>query len=617
MHFLLALKTYDDADAVLDVCQLAILALKQGHHVTLLTFESAPPSGCPRAVKVITCPRAFFSPVRHWLFQRAFDQARSSGEYDASFAFVPVKGADIYLPRRFVAPPSLLDFFRRPPSLLWRTCHTQLFSSFTYVTKSQGLTLQEKGCVPQARLLQIDPEFHEECLQRPDQRSQHELRREFNFSEKHILVLQVADDWHRQGVDRSLAALGGLHPSIGAVCYYLLISRHSSQRKLESLAERQGFSPAHVINLGNSRPLSQMLAIADILLHPAREEEAGTMLIDALTAGIPVVCTDNCGYSIFLHRTCCPVIPAPYHLAAVTDALSFAMLHLGTFKKLIPAEFERLGLRRRAAQLLHALENHHKLLVGALPTTDVIEIVALHLKNLEDNQALKNEHKRTASRVTYQGVRYIVKEFRRRNWWRPESRSKRTEHGTALLARYTPQVCGKYHDNNSGSDYLVFHDCGDGNFFQADYAKRPDAPQLYSTCGRLLAELHDANIYHHDTKPANFVRNEFCQGECALDVCLVDCDNVTRSLLPISVQTRAHNLAQFIAGTGKVARLDRDLWRSLINAFFKGYGETALLPAGELDQLCNRTWQIVESQKHIEYTLPEDFLDEATQVTIQ
>ena len=51
------------------------------------------------------------------------------------------------------------------------------------------------------------------------------------------------------------------------------------------------------------------------------------MLTDALTAGVPVVCTDNCGYSIFLHKTCCPVIPAPYHLAAITDAISFAIVH--------------------------------------------------------------------------------------------------------------------------------------------------------------------------------------------------------------------------------------------------------------------------------------------------
>ena len=616
MHFLFALKTYEDTDAVLDVRQLALLARKHGHHVTLLTFESSPPSGCNHAVKILTCAKGFLPWSRHRLFQRAFGQAMASGGYDMSLSFVPIKGADFYLPRRFAASQSLLDFFRHPPTLLWQICHTQFYSYFTYVTNRQRNTLQVKGCVPRARLLQIGPEFHAECIPLHDAQSQNQFRKALSFSSKHIVVLQVADDWHRQGVDRSLAALGALNPSLGTVCRYVLISQESSQRKLEKLAEKQGFSPNRVLNLGKQYTISQLLTISDLILHPAREEEAGTMLTDALTAGVPVVCTDNCGYSIFLHKTCCPVIPAPYHLAAITDAISFAIVHLPTFKKLIPKEFSHLDLQNRSAQLLHALESYPRIAVRQLSTAELREIVAIHHKNLISKKTLKNERKRTASRVVHQGIHYLVKEFRPREWWHFTSCANRTERGTALLARYTPQVCGKYHDRTNGSDYLVFHDCGDGNFFQAEYARRPDALQLYSACGRLLAELHDANIHHHDTKPANFVLNERCRGECALEVCLVDCDNVTRSPIPLTAQTRAHSLAQFIAGTGKIARLDPTLWRQLVNAFCDGYSANAQMPVGDLDQLWQRVWHIIDTHQHIEYTLPDIALDESTQLNV-
>ena len=614
MHFLLALKTYDEPDAILDIRQIAILARKHGHHVTLLTFEPNPPHGCHHALRTIVCRKTGFAPLDHQLFQRAFDQERATGTYDATLAMVPVKGADIYLPRRFMAPPSLLDLFRRPPNILWKICQSQPHAYFTYVTDNQRNNLKKKGCVPCARLLQIDPEFHEECLPHNAPQEQSQLRHSLSISEKHILVLQIADDWNRQGVDRSLAALAGLHPSLSAICRYVLISRQTSQRKLENLAEKQGFSPAHVTNLGLTRPLEQLLPIADILLHPAREEEAGTMLTDALTAGVPVVCTDNCGYSIFLHKTCCPVIPAPYHPAAIIDAISFAILHLVTFKKMIPKEFARLGMRERASQLLRALENYPKVSVRKLSEVDTREIVALHNKNLADKQTLKDERKRTASRVIYHDTHYLVKEFRHREWWHLNSCTKRTEHGTALLTRYTPQVCGKYHDSVSGSDYLIFHDCGNSNFFRTDYARRPDAPQLYAACGRLLAELHDANIHHHDTKPANFVINERCRNQCELDVCLVDCDNVTRCHHPISAQIRAHNLAQFIAGTGKVACFDPNLWRQLVNAFCDGYGANAQMSIGDLDQLWHRVWHIIDNHQHIEYTLPDIALEESTQL---
>ena len=605
MHFLLALTTYDDEDAVLDARQFALFARRHNHHVTLLTFEQTTPPGSHHAIKLLACARSRIPWLDNFRFQLAFDQARATGEYDATLAFAPVEGADFYLLRRFAASPARLA----------RLCHTQLHAYFTYVTYPQQLFLQRQGCVPRTRLLRIDPEYHEEYLPHHDHRGQFQLRHALNLNEKHLLVLQVADDWHRQGVDRSLAALAALPAALQNRCRFLLLGRRPSQRRLENLAERQGFSPARVLSLGQTKPLSQLLTIADVLIHPAREEETGTMLLDAITAGVPVVCTDSCGYSGFLQRTSCPVIPAPHHLSAIADALGFTLRHLNPIKTMMPIEFEQLGLRNRSAQLLHALETHAPLAIQPLALSDVCEIAALHLRNLADGQALKNERKRAASRVTYQGVRYIVKEFKRREWWHLGSCATRTELGTALLERYTPQVCGKYRDPNSGSEYLVFHDCGDGNFFQADYAQRADAPQLYATCGRLLAELHDAGLHHHDAKPANFVKNQFCQNECALTVCLVDCDNVTRSTLPLSQQVRAHNLAQFIAGTGKLARLDQTQWRRLVRAFCEGYNAAAQLPMGDLDQLWQRAWHIVDSHQHIEHTLPDIDLDESTQIS--
>jgi len=39
-----------------------------------------------------------------------------------------------------------------------------------------------------------------------------------------------------------------------------------------------------------------MLA-ADLLVHPARDEAGGVVLLEALAAGLPVVATDVCGYA--------------------------------------------------------------------------------------------------------------------------------------------------------------------------------------------------------------------------------------------------------------------------------------------------------------------------------
>ena len=44
---------------------------------------------------------------------------------------------------------------------------------------------------------------------------------------------------------------------------------------------------------------------SDLLIHPARQETAGMVLIEALTYGLPVLCTENCGYSQTVNEAGC------------------------------------------------------------------------------------------------------------------------------------------------------------------------------------------------------------------------------------------------------------------------------------------------------------------------
>ena len=43
--------------------------------------------------------------------------------------------------------------------------------------------------------------------------------------------------------------------------------------------------------------LGRLLLAADVLIHPARLDVTGTVILEALGAGLPVVVTENCGYS--------------------------------------------------------------------------------------------------------------------------------------------------------------------------------------------------------------------------------------------------------------------------------------------------------------------------------
>ena len=39
---------------------------------------------------------------------------------------------------------------------------------------------------------------------------------------------------------------------------------------------------------------------ADVLIHPARYENTGLILIEALSQNLPILTTDNCGYSSYV-----------------------------------------------------------------------------------------------------------------------------------------------------------------------------------------------------------------------------------------------------------------------------------------------------------------------------
>jgi len=72
---------------------------------------------------------------------------------------------------------------------------------------------------------------------------------------------------------------------------------------------------------------------ADILAHPARSELAGLVIIEAMTAGLPVLVTDVCGYANHVQLANAGVVlPSPYNQvelnAALLNMLSDPQVHL-------------------------------------------------------------------------------------------------------------------------------------------------------------------------------------------------------------------------------------------------------------------------------------------------
>jgi UDP-glucose:(heptosyl)LPS alpha-1,3-glucosyltransferase len=56
------------------------------------------------------------------------------------------------------------------------------------------------------------------------------------------------------------------------------------------------------------------MSAAELLVHPAYSENTGTILLEALTVGLPVLTTDVCGYAVHVVKAGAGIVlPSPFH----------------------------------------------------------------------------------------------------------------------------------------------------------------------------------------------------------------------------------------------------------------------------------------------------------------
>ena len=58
--------------------------------------------------------------------------------------------------------------------------------------------------------------------------------------------------------------------------------------------------------------LPELLTAADLMVHPARNEAAGNVLLEGIASGLPVICSAACGFCDFVAEAGGVVVPEPW-----------------------------------------------------------------------------------------------------------------------------------------------------------------------------------------------------------------------------------------------------------------------------------------------------------------
>lgn len=149
-------------------------------------------------------------------------------------------------------------------------------------------------------------------------------RQKNGVAEQDYLLLQVGSDFTRKGVDRSIKALASLPEHLRQKTKLFVVGQDKS-RRFESLASQYNVRE-NVHFFSGRNDIAELMAAADLLLHPAYQEAAGIVLLEAVTAGLPVLTTAVCGYAHYIaDAQCGSVIEEPYRQEALDECLLNAL----------------------------------------------------------------------------------------------------------------------------------------------------------------------------------------------------------------------------------------------------------------------------------------------------
>lgn len=137
------------------------------------------------------------------------------------------------------------------------------------------------------------------------------FRLEFDLAESEILLLFIGSNFVLKGLDRVLEAVSSLSPALQKRVRLFVVGT-DNPAPFEKLAAGLGLGKQFHVYAARS-DIRRFLAGADLLVHPAKMENTGTVILEAMVAGLPVLVTEACGYSyhvIDADAGC--VIPEPF-----------------------------------------------------------------------------------------------------------------------------------------------------------------------------------------------------------------------------------------------------------------------------------------------------------------
>jgi len=365
MHIIFALYKYFPFGGLQkDTLRMAEEARNRGHQCTILTtaWEGELPEGIN--VQFIR-PRGLTNYGKMKDFQSQLDRYLAFTPHDTSVAMNRFGGCDWYfvadycqaswLPRLH----SRLMLWLNPRYRTYLAMERSIFSPqakthILHICPAQKAELIKCYGTQEERFHLLPPGMNPDCVRPANAGAiRQETRRRLGVSDQELLLCNVGANLTIKGGARSIRMLASLPDSWKTRCRLLLVGE---QGKLPALADELGVADRCIFT-GPSKEVPSLLFASDLMVHPAIQEPTGTILIEGIAAGLPVLCSEVCGFEYYVREAGGKVVPEPFRQETLNALVPEMLANLAELTRIDRAYASKTDFTSRARATIDLLEN--------------------------------------------------------------------------------------------------------------------------------------------------------------------------------------------------------------------------------------------------------------------
>ncbi|MDJ0957863.1 MAG: lipopolysaccharide core heptose(I) kinase RfaP [Arenicellales bacterium] len=288
-----------------DMLRIADAAKDRGHEVHIFTSAWQGEITPQHKLKVIPVS-GISNHRRAFNFHRALQGEIKDSRFDRVVGFNKIPGLDVY----YAADPCFASRIRYTRHPLYRlTPRYKMYHRLEQAVFGQGvgtrnLVLSERAKSEyqefygseDSRFTVLPPSLGPEYQNLTNDTSvKRRVRNELGIQDDDLIVLMVGSGFKTKGVDRAILSLAALPAKLRGMTH-LVVAGEGRPEPFINLVKQNGIEQ-QIHFIGGRNDVPDLLGAATLLVHPAYNENTGTVLLESMAAGLPVLTTDVCGYA--------------------------------------------------------------------------------------------------------------------------------------------------------------------------------------------------------------------------------------------------------------------------------------------------------------------------------